>query len=379
MGVGQHRRRATFPSLPYSEPTGTDHVPETVDAIVVGAGVAGLTVARALTESGRRIVVLEARDRVGGRLRSVAVEGGVVDLGATWYWASEPRVCSLVAELGLACHDQHILGDALYQDSHGVHRLEGNPIEGPALRLTAGMEELAKAMARTLPTGTVHLSCPVTRIRSVGEGLMVEFGGGARRAAQVVLALAPALAVALLEFEPKLSDEVLRLASSTPVWMGAMTKVVMRYEQAFWRDRGLAGAVMSQAGPMHEIHDMSGPDGTRPALFGFVPPTHPGSPLVTQDEILVQLRLLFGVDAPAPTEVLIRDWRAERYTSPEGVESLQAYETYGHPSYARPELDGRLHWASTETAQEAPGHIEGALAAGKRAAAAVLSDLAGAR
>lgn len=350
---------------------------ETVDAIIVGAGVAGLTAARALTEAGRRIVVLEARDRVGGRLRSIPVEGGVVDLGATWYWASEPRVCSLVAELGLACHDQHILGDALYQDPRGVHRLEGNPIEGPALRLAAGMEELAKAMARTLPAGTVHLSCPVTRIRAVGEGLVVEFQGGAQRAAHVVLALAPALAVSLLEFEPRLSDKLLRIASSTPVWMGAMTKIVMCYERAFWRDRGLSGAVMSHAGPMREVHDMSGPAGTRPALFGFVPPTHPGSPPVTQDQIIAQLRLLFGCDAPAPTEVLIRDWRAERYTSPDGVESLQAYETYGHPSFARAELDGRVHWASTETAQEAPGHIEGAIAAGTRAATAVLSDLAG--
>ncbi len=354
-------------------------MPETVDAVVVGAGVAGLTVARALTEAGRRIVVLEARDRVGGRLRSVAVEAGVVDVGATWYWASEPRVCALVAELGLACHDQYIVGDALYQDPRGVHRLEGNPIEGPALRLTAGMEELARAMARTLPAGTVRLGCPVTRVRSVAEGLLVEFEGGARRAVQVVLAHAPALAVALIEFEPGLPDELLRIASNTPVWMGAMTKVVVCYERAFWKERGLAGAVMSHVGPMMEIHDMSGAAGTRPALFGFVPPTHPGSPPVTRDQILAQLRLLFGIDAPAPTEVVIRDWRAERYTSPDGVEALQAYETFGHPTYARAELEGRLHWASTETAHVAPGHIEGAIAAGKRAAAAVLTNVADVR
>ena len=39
------------------------------DAIVVGAGVAGLTAARLLADAGRRVVVLEARDRIGGRLR----------------------------------------------------------------------------------------------------------------------------------------------------------------------------------------------------------------------------------------------------------------------------------------------------------------------
>jgi len=238
-----------------------------------------------------------------------------------------------------------------------------------------GMEELANAMVRTLPPGTVHLSCPVSRVRSDDEGLVVEYEGGARRATHVVLALPPALAAARLEFEPRLPDDLFRIASSTPVWMGAMTKVVMRYERAFWRDRRLAGAVMSHVGPMREIHDMCGPDGARPALFGFVPPTHPGSPTVTRAEVSAQLCQLFGLHAPSPTEILIRDWRAERYTSPDGVESLQAFETYGHPAYTRPVLDGRLHWASTETAGEAPGHIEGAISAGKRAAAAVLADI----
>jgi len=350
-------------------------VHEAVDAIVVGAGVAGLTAARALAESGRTIVVLEARDRVGGRLLSVAGEDGAVDLGATWYWANEPRVRALISEMRMATHEQYIFGDALYQDSRGVHRLAGNPIEGPAWRVAEGMQELAAAMARTLPSGTVHLNSPVSRIRVDDEDLMVEYENGSRRAAHVVLALPPALAAACLEFEPQLPDDLVRIASDTPVWMGAMTKVVMSYERAFWRDRGLAGAVMSHVGPMREIHDMSGPDGTRPALFGFVPPTHPGSPTVTRDQVLEQLRLLFGVDAPVPTEVLIRDWRAERYTSPDAVESLGAYETYGHPVYGRAALDGRLHWASTETAGEAPGHIEGAIAAGTRAASAVLAHV----
>jgi len=45
---------------------------------------AGVTAARALTDAGVRVLVLEARDRSGGRLDSVAVPGGVVDKGAMW-------------------------------------------------------------------------------------------------------------------------------------------------------------------------------------------------------------------------------------------------------------------------------------------------------
>ncbi len=57
---------------------------ELFDTIVVGAGVAGLSAARLLAGSGRRVVVLEARDRVGGRVWTDRSEGLVTDLGASW-------------------------------------------------------------------------------------------------------------------------------------------------------------------------------------------------------------------------------------------------------------------------------------------------------
>ena len=55
-----------------------------VDTIVIGAGVAGLTAAGLLTDAGRRVVVLEARDRVGGRVWSDDDGGVVTDRGASW-------------------------------------------------------------------------------------------------------------------------------------------------------------------------------------------------------------------------------------------------------------------------------------------------------
>jgi polyamine oxidase len=52
--------------------------------VVVGAGIAGLTVANALTHGGVECVVVEARDRIGGRLHTVDLAGSPVDLGASW-------------------------------------------------------------------------------------------------------------------------------------------------------------------------------------------------------------------------------------------------------------------------------------------------------
>lgn len=55
-----------------------------IDTIVIGAGVSGLTAARQLQRAGQRVLVLEARDRIGGRLHTARVDGVATDLGASW-------------------------------------------------------------------------------------------------------------------------------------------------------------------------------------------------------------------------------------------------------------------------------------------------------
>jgi monoamine oxidase len=92
-------------------------VAERVDAdvVVVGAGLAGLAAARALRDAGRDVAVLEARDRVGGRLLSrTLADGTVVDVGGQWVGPTQLRVNKLIADLGLATfptyHDgEHLL------------------------------------------------------------------------------------------------------------------------------------------------------------------------------------------------------------------------------------------------------------------------------
>jgi len=279
----------------------------------------------------------------------------------------------LIEELGIATHPQHLAGDAVYHAPGATQRMEGNPIDVPSGRFVAGAQALADGVARTLGPGVVTLSRPVQGIEAGPEYLQVTTAAGPIRARHVILAVPPALAVSRIEFSPSLPEDLVRLAQHTPVWMGGMTKVVARYGHAFWRAQGLAGAGISHVGPLREIHDMSGPEGFPAQLFGFVPPTALGAPTASSAEILGQLQAMFGPEAAKVEQLWVHDWRHEEYTSPVGVEGLHATHLFGHPLFAAPALAGRVHWASTETASQSPGHIEGALAAAGRAARAILS------
>ncbi|MFF9817918.1 protoporphyrinogen oxidase [Streptomyces sp. NPDC014006] len=76
--------------------TGTQHV------VVIGAGIAGLAAAHRLLDRGARVTVLEASDRVGGKLLPGEIAGVRVDLGAESMLARRPEAVGLAREVGLA-------------------------------------------------------------------------------------------------------------------------------------------------------------------------------------------------------------------------------------------------------------------------------------
>ncbi|MEV0537960.1 FAD-dependent oxidoreductase [Kitasatospora sp. NPDC050463] len=349
------------------------------DVIVIGAGASGLAAATALHAVGRDVVSLEARDRIGGRLLSVSTPhtGRALDLGATWFWDGEERVRTLTERSGIETFDQHLTGDTMLQESTGVRRLTGNLIDVPSRRFANGSMSIVGALAVELPGESLRLNTPVTAIHPDGNGGLAVFTpAGPLHAEHVVLAVPPALALERIDFGDTLPADLQRLARSTPVWMGAVAKVVARYSSAFWREEGLAGAAFSRTGPLQEIHDMSGAGGEPAALFGFAHARAVGPGF--EEAVTDQLARLFGPTAATPAALHVQDWSADRWTAPSTVQHLADYSLFGHRLYQRPALDGRLHWAPTETATDHAGHVEGALSAGERAARAVLAASNGA-
>ena len=348
-------------------------LPAEIDVAIVGAGIAGLVAATRLQEAGQSCLVLESRHRVGGRLLTHRNLAGPLDLGATWFWPGEDRVAALVDELRAATHAHHLFGDAMYHVPGGAQRIDGNPIDVVSGRFSDGAASLAEALAAGLGD-VVALETPVRQIDHHGDTLLIGHRHGRLEARHAVLALPPSLAVHHIAFRPGLPDRLHALAAATPVWMGSIAKAVAVYPEAFWRHAGLAGAAISHIGPLRELHDMSGPDGTPAALFGFAP-LAPDAPAPTEAALVAQLVEIFGPAAAAPTELVVKDWRTDPHTNPvNAAEPATAMQTYGHSAYQEPAGDGRLHWASTETAPTAPGHIEGAIAAAERAVDAITSS-----
>jgi monoamine oxidase len=110
------------------------------DVIVVGAGLSGLVAARALAEAGRYVLVVEARDRVGGRTYTVPFDGMAVDLGGQWIGPTQDRVIALARELGVATFPQHTGGKRVLDLDGEVTRYRGTvPKVGVLGAIEAGL------------------------------------------------------------------------------------------------------------------------------------------------------------------------------------------------------------------------------------------------
>jgi monoamine oxidase len=125
------------------------------DVVVVGAGLAGLAAATRLVDAGAEVVVLEARDRVGGRTLTLpAADGTPIDHGAHWIGPTQDRIAALASRVGVTSYPNYGQGLNTELRDGRVRRYGGELLEGddPVTAVAVGqaIREL-ETMAATVP------------------------------------------------------------------------------------------------------------------------------------------------------------------------------------------------------------------------------------
>jgi monoamine oxidase len=126
------------------------------DVVVVGAGLAGLAAARTLRAAGRDVIVLEARDRVGGRTLNEPIgDGKVVEIGAQWVGPTQDRVLALVGELGLETFPTYVAGKNIFERGGRLGRYSGT-------------------IPRTNPVGLAEVGIAIKRLNAMSASVPPE-------------------------------------------------------------------------------------------------------------------------------------------------------------------------------------------------------------
>ncbi|MGG1519392.1 FAD-dependent oxidoreductase [Paenibacillus oryzisoli] len=353
--------------------------------VIVGAGLSGLRAASLLHSHGIKCRVLEARDRIGGRVLSASdlnrPDLGIFDLGPTWFWPQyESKISNLVKELNLKTFTQYTKGAMLLERFPNQlperYILPENSNER-SIRFTGGVKSLVDAVEDTLPSSIVELGTRVTAIRLDKTGAVkVEATLADGKTAQisadtVILAMPPRIVARQIEFFPPLPPDLMDDLVGKPTWMAGQAKAVIIYDRPFWRDSGLSGFVSSRVGPLQEIHDAS-PDQGSGALFGFLGIPAEVRHEMRQDQIkktvIEQLIRLFGASAEQVRAFLYKDWSEDAETAVgQDLEPLMNYPLYGQPRVTGV-WEKKVLFAGTETNSQFGGHLEGALQSAEKAA-----------
>jgi monoamine oxidase len=407
-----------------------------LDAIVVGAGLSGLVCARRLVSGGAKIAVLEARDRVGGRLHTGRVGGALVDLGGQWMTAGQPRLTALATELGVVVEQHARDGKAIIADDGGLLAAfaQWRAMRGIERRMKRHADpiaddvSLAEYLAREVanPTARARIAMHADLVFASDPSALslvyylqtmratsgfrpqakdeYRFVGGAHLLAQrlgeqlgdrvhvnepVTAIVQSTKSITVDSYEAKhavlaIPPPLVRtIACELPpsarahvqaAFGGPVVKCFAAYERPYWRERGLSGESFYPTGAVRATVELVDRRGGPAVLLGFVVGVEAARwPSRPPDERRAEVLAAFTrLAGAAPLDYLECDWGSETWSAG-CVPGLPPGALSAGARWRQPYH--RLHIAGTESAEHWPGYMEGAIEAGERAASEVLAAL----
>jgi len=342
---------------------------ETVEVIIIGAGLTGLTLARHLTQQDKEFMVLEARDRIGGRVSSLETEdGAVVEMGATWFFPPFKNLFKLLKEIKVELTEQYLKGYTMYESDKDSppRKSYSSGDDDDMFRIKGGTKQIVETLYESIDKSRVRLDEKVTEIKVCSSGVEVVSNGATFRGQRVVTTIPPQLLAYSVKFSPPLREDILGVLKETHTWMGDSIKAAVTYAAPFWKEDGLSGALYSNVGPFVQMYDQTTSDGKHAALVGFVHDGIAHLPLEhRRDRIIAQLTRVFGEQARDYLGYKDTIWFKESLTmgGPNNgpAPRVSRHKNNGHRVYQQALMEGRLIIGGSETSPQAGGYMEGAV------------------
>lgn len=356
--------------------------------LIIGAGLAGLTLAYQLHKQEIDVTIVEARSRIGGRIHTVFPSkrpSVPLDYGSIWYWDEHKHIKKLIRELRLKHYPQITRGLAIHDNGPGRTPRQFTPqITSQKHRLIGGMQSLVDKLKDHLPPDAIHVDTVVTELSADSEGIVISATQNDKMmlydADYVVNTLPPTLATTSIAYHPHLPEDVWQALYRTPTWMGYAMKVFLVYDSPFWQKMGLSGMSISETGVVNEFYDASPKDSIFGVLVGFINPDSDGYNMFADDRkqaVIEQLKRQYGWQAKEFKVFDEVNWAYESYTTdqPSIHNRMNDQSLFGNPILQEPVMNGRLFWGGSEISTVSGGTMDGAVYRANEIAEAILETV----
>lgn len=343
--------------------------------IILGAGLSGLLIAYRLQNKGFEIQIIEARDRIGGRIHTIHSDTAQIEMGATWFNDIHMNFKKLLNELELDYFEQFMQGISYFEPFSAAAVQEISiPQNSPSYRVSGGTSQLIETLKNKLTDIPIHLNETVSSLNFENDKVLITAKNKSFEADCVISTLPQALFTNDIIVNPALPKKLTDIAEKTHTWMQDSIKVAFVYAEPFWRNKNFSGTFFSNVGPITEFYDQSNANLDKFALCGFI---SSGMEMYSQlerlEKLKIQLEKVFGQEALNFTSYHETVWAKETQTkSPKQIGFMYPHQNNGHPLFRESYCGNRLFFAGTETANQYPGYMEGAVIAAENAAKDIL-------